>query len=231
MANIRLLLRLAAIAASSRSTRGFYDRVSPFYDLFFTDHLSHVWTMVATLREGFPERRVDVLDLACGTGALSRRLEEQGFSVTGLDFSFASLSRLKDSSRTIRLVQADAAMLPFGDASFDVVACMGAWRHFPEPQLVLDEIRRVLRPDGAFFVGYFPPKLGGVLSVPSSTLGRAIVSLYDCLMRFLKYNDRTDQEFERQTLGMVDLAFAKYRVVESEKGKYLIFAESPRQIP
>jgi ubiquinone/menaquinone biosynthesis C-methylase UbiE len=104
---------------------------------------------------------------------------------------------------------------------------MGAWRHFPEPQRVLDEVCRVLRPDGVFLVGYFPPKLGGLLSVPSGTLGRVTVLLYCRLMRLLKYNDRTDQELERQILGMIELAFAQCHLIQSENREYLIFAESP----
>lgn len=229
MPNMRLLLKLTVIAATSRSTRVFYDRISPFYELLFPDHLSHIRTMAAAVSEEFPaDYRIKVLDIACGTGALSRRLEERGFCVTGLDFSFQSLCRLNQTTRTIRLIQADASALPFGSASFHVVTCMGAWRHFSEPQRVLDEIRRVLCADGVFLVGYFPPKLGGLISVPSGILGKAIVFFYGRLVRLLKYNDRTDRELERQTLRMIELAFAKYRVIQSEKREYLIFAESPR---
>jgi ubiquinone/menaquinone biosynthesis C-methylase UbiE len=227
MPNVRLLLKSVGIAATSRSTRVFYDRISPFYELLFTDHLSHIRTMAAIMSEEFPHR-IKVLDLACGTGALSRRLEEQGFCVTGLDFSFQSLCRLNRAIDTIQLIQADAVTLPFGSASFDVVTCMGAWRHFPDPQSVLHEICRVLRSDGIFFVGYFPPKLGGLLSVPAGPLGRAIVFFYGWVMRLLKYNDRTDQEMESQTLRMIELAFTKYRLIQSGKSAYLILAESPR---
>jgi ubiquinone/menaquinone biosynthesis C-methylase UbiE len=227
MPKMRLLLRLASIAATTRSTRLFYDRVSPFYELLFTDHLSHIRTMAAVMSEEFPDR-IKVLDIACGTGALSRRLEGQGFCVTGLDFSFQSLRRLNQATHTIRSVQADAAALPLGAASFDVVTCMGAWRHFPDPQRVLHEICRVLRPDGVFFVGYFPPKLGGLLSVSPSPFGKPIVFFYGCVMRVLKYNDRADREMERQTLRMIELAFTRHRLIQSGKSDYLILAESPR---
>lgn len=226
MPNMPLLLKLAGIAATSRSTRVLYDRVSPFYELLFTDHLSHIRTMAAVMSEEF-QHRIKVLDIGCGTGALSRRLEEQGFCVTGLDFSFQSLSRLNQATNTIRLIQADAATLPFGSASFDVVTCMGAWRHFSDPQRVLHEICRVLRSDGIFFVGYFPPKLGGLLSVPAGPFGKAMVFFYGCVMQLLKYKDRTDQEMERQTLRIIELAFTKYRLIQSGKSEYLILAESP----
>jgi len=230
MLRLRLLLKMAGIAATSRSTRIFYDRISPFYEQLFTDHLFHIRTMAAVMSGEFPHR-IKVLDIACGTGSLSRRLEEQGFCVTGLDFSFQSLCLLNQLSNTIRLVQADAGRLPFGSASFDVVTCMGAWRHFPDPQRVLHEVCRVLRPDGIFFVGYFPPKLGGLLSAPTGSLGKVIVFSYGAVMRLLKYNDRTDHEMEGQILQMIEMAFTRYRLIQSGKSEYLILAESPREVP
>jgi ubiquinone/menaquinone biosynthesis C-methylase UbiE len=223
------LLKLAVIAATSRSTRVFYDRVSAFYELVFTDHLLHAQTMATTLSEEFPRSAtVKILDVACGTGTLSRRLEEQGFCMTGLDFSLKSLRRLRQAADSIALIQADAAALPFGSASFDVVTCLGAWRHFPDMERVLHEICRVLRPDGIFLVGYFPPKLGGLFSVPAGRFGKAIVTLYGCVIRSLKYNDRIDEEMERGTLQMVKLAFARVRRIESGRDHYLILAGSPR---
>jgi len=224
-----LLLKLTIVAATSRSTRAFYDRVSPFYELLFTDHLPHVFAMADAVSERFGTGHpIRVLDIACGTGVLSRRLTEKGFCVTGLDFSFKSLSHLAQTNRTIRLIQADAVALPFDHGWFDVITCMGAWRHFPEPQRVLDEVHRVLRPGGAFLVGYFPPKLGGLFSVPPGPRGRMISGLYGLIMRALNYADRTDQELERDALRMIEQAFQKHRLIQSHKREYLIFAESPR---
>jgi ubiquinone/menaquinone biosynthesis C-methylase UbiE len=229
MPNLRLLLKLAIIAATSRSTQVFYDQISPFYDSIFTDHLIHVQTMATVLREEIPAGcATEVLDIACGTGALSCCLEERGFCVTGLDFSFESLRRLKRINRRVRLVQADAAALPFRSDSFDVVTCMGAWRHFSDPERVLQEICRVLRPEGVFFVGYFPPKLGGLFRVPSGMLGKTMVTVYGSFIRLLSYNDRTDQETERQTLRMIEKAFAQCSLVPSGNREYLILAASPR---
>lgn len=228
MPDLRLLLRIGVIAATSHSTRIFYDRVSAFYELVFTDHLQHARTMATTLSQEFLRPAgIKILDVACGTGVLSRRLEEQGFSVVGLDFSLQSLRRLKETAGAIPLIQADAASLPFGSACFDVVTCLGAWRHFPDPERVLHEICRVLRPDGLFLVGYFPPKLGGLFSIPPNWLGKAIVIVYGRAIRLLKYNDRIDAEMERRTLEMVKLAFARVRRIDSGMDHYLILARSP----
>lgn len=183
MSKARLLLKLGVIAAVSRSTRLFYDRISPFYESIFTDHLPHIVTLVDVVNQIFTTKDdVTILDIACGTGALSRRLAEAGFSVTGVDFSFQSLCRLKQAGKTIQLVQSDAGCLPLRSCCFDAVTCMGAWRHFHEPELVISEIRRVLRPTGVFVVGYFPPKRGGLVPAPTGSAGRAVAFSYASLM-------------------------------------------------
>jgi ubiquinone/menaquinone biosynthesis C-methylase UbiE len=231
MPDVRQLVKLCFIAATSRSTRDFYDRVSAFYESVFTDHLVHARTMETTLGEEFTDTaKIAVLDVACGTGTLTRRLKAQGFCATGLDFSLESLRRLKHSADSIPTLQADAAALPFASASFDVVTCLGAWRHFPDPHRVLNQIRRVLRPHGIFLVGYFTPKLGGLFSVPKGRFGRVVVALYRWIIRLLNYNDRVDQEMEREILQMINLGFVKVRRIESGKDSYILLAASPREL-
>jgi len=230
MRKAHLLLNLGMIAATSRSTRRFYDRISPFYESIFTDHLPHIVTLLDALDQIFPTKdHVAVLDIACGTGALSRRLAEGGFCVTGIDFSLRSLCRLNQAEKTIRLVQSDAGCLPLRSCCFDAVTCMGAWRHFHEPELVVSEIRRVLRPTGVFVVGYFPPKLGGIVPAPSGAAGRAVAFSYASLMRVLNYEDRVDQRMGSQTLEMITRAFKRHRAIPSGKSSYLILGELPRQ--
>jgi ubiquinone/menaquinone biosynthesis C-methylase UbiE len=229
MPSFRQVLKLMAVAATSRSTRVFYDRVSPFYEQVFTDHLPHIQAMAAAVGErSLIKQQIKVLDLACGTGVLTRQLEARGFCVTGLDFSFESLRCLNQTTASVRLVQADAAGLPFGPSRFDVVTCMGAWRHFAEPQRVVDEVCRVLQPEGIFLVGYFPPKLGGIVSVPSGQVGRAISFLYERFVQFLSYHDRAGHALESEIARMIRPAFREYRLIQSREHEYLILAESPR---
>ncbi len=49
-------------------------------------------------------------------------------------------------------IRTDAAVLPFGDASFDAVICSEMLEHVPDPPAVLSEIQRVLKPGGALLV-------------------------------------------------------------------------------
>ena len=97
-----------------------------------------------------------VLDVACGPGNFSRdfarAVGEDGL-VVGVDASRPMLERAVRESAAAGLdnlcfVFADAAALPFRDASFDAACCFAALNLFPEPFGPLDEMRRVLGPGG-----------------------------------------------------------------------------------
>jgi ubiquinone/menaquinone biosynthesis C-methylase UbiE len=50
---------------------------------------------------------------------------------------------------------ADAEELPFGDATFDVVYTVGVLHHTPDAPKAVDEIHRVLKPDGRAIIGVY----------------------------------------------------------------------------
>jgi SAM-dependent methyltransferase len=95
-----------------------------------------------------------VLELGAGVGAHTDVLMQTGAYVTATDLSPASLQlldRILGSSAKGRLTTrvADMEQLPFESATIDVVACAGSLS-YGEPDLVDGEVRRVLRPGGAF---------------------------------------------------------------------------------
>lgn len=108
-----------------------------------------------------------VLDIGCGSGAMSRELEADGRTVVGLDLSdsqWHQASQRQDGTQAGQrptagradrrpaepFVVADALRLPFADDSFDAVtSAMGLATVRPVKQL-LAEVARVLRPGGVF---------------------------------------------------------------------------------
>ncbi|HYB23937.1 MAG TPA: methyltransferase domain-containing protein [Solirubrobacteraceae bacterium] len=93
-----------------------------------------------------------VLDLACGPGNFARefaRVASEGL-VVGLDASPSMLAVAARHGERANLVyvRGDACSLPFRDSSFDAVCCFAALYLIEEPLLALDEIVRVLAPDG-----------------------------------------------------------------------------------
>jgi SAM-dependent methyltransferase len=92
-----------------------------------------------------------VLDVGCGTGALSVAAAAIPFThVTGVDRSTAYISRAENEpgGRRIRFEVGDAAALRFRDATFDRTISLLMLNHLPDPAAGLREMIRVTRPGG-----------------------------------------------------------------------------------
>jgi SAM-dependent methyltransferase len=94
-----------------------------------------------------------VLEVGCGSAPCARWLAAQGAHPVALDLSAAMLrhaAALGAATRlVVPLVQAGAERLPFTDASFDAVcSAFGAVPFVAEPERVMREVARVLRPGG-----------------------------------------------------------------------------------
>lgn len=111
-------------------------------------------------RPGYPDEAVavlrdevgigagtNVLDLAAGTGKLTRRLVELGASVTAVEPVAAMRAQLETVLPQVEVVDGTAEEIPADDASVDVVAVAQAFHWFDAP-VALAEIARVLRRGG-----------------------------------------------------------------------------------
>jgi SAM-dependent methyltransferase len=89
-----------------------------------------------------------VLELGCGTGEFTRRVVPAGARVVALDLSGDLLAKARAKiGAAARFVRASAHVLPFADASFDVVYGCSVLHHL-DVEVALREVRRVLRPGG-----------------------------------------------------------------------------------
>jgi len=115
-----------------------------------------------------------VLDLACGTGDLTKALAQKGFAVTGLDISAEMMEvgkvKCRDLDPQPQFVLGSAEQIPFPDASFDAVTIAFGLRNFDHRAECLQEIRRVLKPGGRLAVLEF--------AVPKNPLWRALYLFY-----------------------------------------------------
>lgn len=94
------------------------------------------------------------LDVACGTGILTRVLSGRvgaGGRVIGLDLGEGMLATARSHSSPgapIEYLQGSAQDLPFADGEFTVVTCQQGLQFFPDRAAALAEFRRVLTPAG-----------------------------------------------------------------------------------
>jgi SAM-dependent methyltransferase len=109
-----------------------------------------------TVARAAPRPGEHVLDLACGSGIVARRVAALGGpsgKVTGLDLrqpmlDVASSQASPPDGAPITYLQGDATELPFGDEVFDLVICQQGLQFFPDRQRAVGHMHRVLRPGG-----------------------------------------------------------------------------------
>jgi SAM-dependent methyltransferase len=91
-----------------------------------------------------------ILDAGSGTGFGSAMLAEAGAEhVVGIDNDTSAVEQASaDRPHNVEFAVCDVAGLPFDDASFDIVTCMEVIEHVDNPARVIDELHRVLKPDG-----------------------------------------------------------------------------------
>lgn len=108
------------------------------------------------------------LDLGCGDGRLSAELDAD--ELTCADVSRVALERARTRLPGARLAPlVPDSDLPFGDASFDLVLCAETLEHVRDAQLLLSEVRRVLRPGGR--LALTTPAHGRMTGLAILTLG------------------------------------------------------------
>jgi SAM-dependent methyltransferase len=95
-----------------------------------------------------------VLDVGCGAGSVAKAVkrERPDLEVFGCDLSESALATAGVDSGGVDFRPATAERLPFGDGEFDFVWIFDVLEHVDDPELVLREVHRVLKPGGGFHI-------------------------------------------------------------------------------
>jgi ubiquinone/menaquinone biosynthesis C-methylase UbiE len=105
-----------------------------------------------------------VLDVACGTGIVSRYAYKslgESIHITGVDVNEVVLNKARElcppNVIPIEWKQANVEALPFLDGKFDLALCQQGLQYFPDHNLALTEIHRVLTPKGRVVFSVWRP--------------------------------------------------------------------------
>jgi SAM-dependent methyltransferase len=136
-----------------RPARSDYDSISEYYDDvrgfgedYYRGWLDHI------LHHGDLEGRERVLDVGCGTGRYTTKVQARlGRPMVGMDLSAGMLERAREkvmAGADLRLVRGDAHDLPFLDDSFDAAMLILVVHHIEDLPGMAGELLRVLGPGG-----------------------------------------------------------------------------------
>lgn len=138
---------------STDQTRSYFDRFSGRWSNHYAEN-GRMVGRIARFRDGLAAKYPSparVLDFGCGSGEIARALARLGHRVSAVDLSAGMLERARegDPQGIVEWRDMDSAgALPFPDESFDVLVSSSVLEYVENPQGVLAEFARVLRPGG-----------------------------------------------------------------------------------
>lgn len=96
-----------------------------------------------------------ILDVGCGTGNVLMKLNtNEDLSLYGLDISENMIQKAKKNlGNKAELKVGDSEYMPWEDDFFDVIVCNASFHHYPNPEKVLLEMKRLLKSTGRLILG------------------------------------------------------------------------------
>jgi ubiquinone/menaquinone biosynthesis C-methylase UbiE len=169
---------------------GFLDTVRDLVQVSVrTRYFPEIWYILENFFSLAKVKRV--LEVGYGLGMVSEALAKSGWDVTCVDPSVTALSELKSRFDRAGLVanfeQAEPDTLPFPSNSFDFVVCVNTLELTRDPNAVVRELARVLRPGGKAVIATFnklsPWGMPGIPQIMRPTQPDERVGTVRCLTR------------------------------------------------
>lgn len=171
------------------NNRAYYDEFASWYEKERHEgYHAMIDDLEVSLLEPHLHAEAQVLEVGCGTGLLLDRVAPKVARAVGVDISAGMLQKAVE--RGLEVAQADAAALPFEDASFDLVYSFKVLAHVEQIDAALREAARVTRPGGHLVLEFYNPwsiryaakRLGGPGKISAQTNESAVYTRWDSPM-------------------------------------------------
>ena len=160
---------------NEKDSRTFWNRYARLYDFEINRFNRPAYAEMYRLIRGALGKEMRVLEIATGTGLIAIEIAPFVHEVEAIDFAPQMIeeAKKKPASPNVRFSVGDAMALSFEPQSFDAVIISNALHIMPEPELVLENIRGILKP-------------GGLLIAPTFSHGHLRESTWNLNARILK---------------------------------------------
>jgi ubiquinone/menaquinone biosynthesis C-methylase UbiE len=133
----------------------FWDKISPLYDLFENVYNHKVYAGTGKKVAEFIDPADEVLECACGTGAITVCIAEKCRRLIATDYASGMLKQAKRKCRKFRNVsfkRVDITSIKCRNDRFDKVVAGNVIHLLPEPGKALAELERVVKPGGRIII-------------------------------------------------------------------------------
>ena len=131
--------------------KDFFDNLAPRWD---NEPIADKEIIDTILDNGGIKENVDVLDVACGTGVLfPYYLQRNVKDITAVDLSPEMVKIAKSKFPQADVICGDAETITF-DRQFDTVMIYNAFPHFPEPEKVIENLAKAIKPNGRISIAH-----------------------------------------------------------------------------
>lgn len=136
---------------------------SKAYALINREDKKHIQEVLQYLS---PQKEDKILEIGCGRGFTVKKIQEICPQTYGVDINPNSIE--KGVAKNLQVM--DAQQLAFDNENFDKVYSFHTIEHVPNPQKMLSEIERIVRPGGKVLLVYPAEPVRGLFSIPAATI-------------------------------------------------------------
>ena len=164
-----------------KSAQQFYDQI--YYAGAGGQRVSAAWHTRRIARRLGNLRDKRVLDVGCGLGEWLELLGRHGALLSGIDISERAVKVCREHLPGADVRLGSAGSLPWPDATFDLVTCLGSLEHFDDKPRALEEMVRVGAAQARYLIlvpnaGFLTRRLGFYAGTQQTRLREDVYSLH-----------------------------------------------------